>query len=173
MDATGSAILLDAPDEQLLSRLWPNPAERGERIAFLREHGLAPFHEARAGWPGKRVSDLFPAPEGRCSGAIEKTVDLGGSSWRVQGWAGDTRSGRPPDDILIVDATGRIAGLARGGLRHGYIPGLLIEPGAIRPHARFPRGEWLGYVRRSGDTPWAQMSLYGVFRSEGRVCTIR
>jgi len=174
VDAAGSAILLDAPDEQLLSRLWPNPAERGERIAFLRQHRLAMFHEPRAGWPGQRVADLFPAPAGLCSGAIERTTSLDGSSWRVQGWAWDTGRSKPPDDILFADLAGSVIGMARGGLRHGYIPGLLIEPQpAPPPHARFPRGEWLGYVRRSGDAAWAQVSLYGVFRSEGRVCTIR
>jgi hypothetical protein len=172
-DAAGSAFFVNAPDEQLLSILWPAKAEREDRVEFLRQHSLAMFHEPRATWMGKKVSDLFPTAADGCSGAVEKTVALDGSSWRVQGWAWDQHASTSPDDILLTDTTGHIIGLGRGGLRHGYIPGLLIEPGPVpASHARFRRSEWLGYVRPSSDTPWAQIRLYGVFRSDGKVCAI-
>ena len=172
-DAVGSALLLDAPDEQLLSVLWPLKQERDERTLFLRQRGLAMFHEPRATWLGKRVSDVFPPAGYGCTGALEKTVSLNGSSWRVSGWAWDDRAARPPDDILLAGATGHIIGLARGGLRHGYFPGFLVEPEAVLPwHARFRRSEWLGYVRFEGDLQRAQVSLYGWFRNEGKLCAI-
>src|ERR1035437_416617 len=106
-DAVGSALLLDVPDEQMLSLLWPSKPERDERTLFLRQHELAMFHEPRMNWPGKRVSDLFRSPAGKCAGAIEKTADLGGS-WRVTGWAWDANASKPPDDILFTDSTGRV-----------------------------------------------------------------
>jgi len=166
-DAAGAAFLLDAPDEQLLSLLWPNRAERDERVTFLRQHRLAMFAEPRAAWPGKRVSELFAqAPPNRCLGAIEKT-----SAARVEGWAWDTETGRSPDDIVLADASGRIAGLARGGFRHGYYPGLLMEsqpPPASHAHLR--HSEWLGYVRPNADAP---LTAYGVLPHEHKVCTIR
>jgi len=173
-DALGSAFLLEAPDEQMLSRLWPNRAEREERAAFLRQRGLAMFHEPRATWMGKNVAELFaPAESGRCIGAIEKTTGLDGFA-RVQGWAWDLRSGASPDDILLTDATGRIIGLARGGLRHGYIPGLLSEPGPVPlSHARFRHSEWLGYLRRDGGRSPEPLGLYGVLRGQRKVCAIR
>jgi hypothetical protein len=176
-DALGSAFFVNAGDEQLLSILWPAKAEREERVEFMRQHSLALFHEPRATWMGKRVSDLFPTSANECAGAIEKTLSLDGSSWRVLGWAWDPHTSTSPDDILLADASGRIIGLGRGGLRHGYIPGLILDPGPVPPsHARFRRSEWLGYVRRdvrqNGDISWTQMRLYGVFRSEGKVCAI-
>jgi len=169
-DAVGSALLMDVPDEQLLSVLWPPKTQRGELTLFLRQRGLAMFHESRANWLGRRISDIFPI-RGQCDGAIEKTVDLDGSSWRVTGWAWDTNASKPPDDILFTDSTGQVIGLARSGLRHGYIPGFFVElqqPPVL--HSRFSHSEWLGYVKKRAGT---EGGLYGVFRSEGTVCTIK
>ncbi len=59
-DALGSAFFVNAPDEQLLSILWPAKAEREERVEFLRQHSLALFHEPRATWIGKQVFDPVP-----------------------------------------------------------------------------------------------------------------
>ena len=172
-DAVGSAFLLDAPDEQLLSVLWLSKPERDERVQFMRGHRLAVFHEPRATWPGKRVSELFSPSPDRCEGAIEKMVDLDGSSWRVTGWAWDTSASRPPDDILLTDADGRITGLARGGLRHGYFPVFLVEPQPQPAHSRFRHSEWLGYVRKTAGTSWEDVRLYGLFRRERKVCAIQ
>ena len=58
-DALGAAFLLDVPDEEMLSRIWPVRIEREERVAFLRKNGLAMFHESRASWIGKSVADLL------------------------------------------------------------------------------------------------------------------
>jgi hypothetical protein len=168
-DGLGVAFLLDAPDEELLAHLWPVRSEREERVAFLRRKGLAMFHEPRAAWMGKTVSELFPRTEsGECAGAIEKTRDLGEFA-RAQGWAWDSRIGSAPDYILLMDSAGRIIGQGRGGLRHGYMPGLLIEPGgAPASHARFPHSEWLGYMRRNGNLAPEQIGLFGVFCERAR-----
>jgi hypothetical protein len=173
-DGLGVAFLLDAPDEELLAHLWPVRSEREERAEFLRRKGLAMFHEPRAAWMGKTVSELFPRTEsGGCGGAIEKTKDLGGSA-RVQGWAWDSRSGAAPDYVLLTDAAGRIIGHGRGGLRHGYVPGLFIEPGDVpASHARFPHSEWLGYIRGYASLSPEQIGLFGVFGRQGKICAIR
>ena len=165
-DAVGAAFLLDVPDEQLLSLIWSNKAAREEGVKFLRQQHLAMFAEPRAAWAGKRVSELFAqAPIDRCIGAIEKTT-----ASRVEGWAWDKQTGRSPDEILLADASGRIIGLARGGFRHGYYPGLLMEaqpPPASHSHLR--HSEFLGYVRPNADSP---MTAYGVLKGEQKVCTI-
>jgi hypothetical protein len=169
-DGLGVAFLLDAPDEEMLAHLWPVQSERDERVAFLRRKGLAMFHEPRAAWMGKTVAELFPRTEsGECSGAIESMKDLGGSA-RVQGWAWDSRSGAAPDYILLTDAAGRIIGQGRGGLRHGYVPGLFIEPGGVpSSHLRFPHSDWLGYMRQDA----GPIGLFGLFANQGKVCAIR
>jgi hypothetical protein len=173
-DALGSAFLLDVPDEQLLSVLWPSKPEREERIVFLRKHRLAMFHEPRAMWLGIRIADLFLPSSDRCTGAIEKTVGIDKSSWRVEGWAWDTNTSGPPDDVLLTDAAGRVIGLARGGLRHGYRPGFPVEAQPVPPsHSKLRRSEWLGYIRQSDDIQFDQVGLYGLLRNKGRVCVIR
>jgi hypothetical protein len=122
------------------------------------------FAEPRAAWPGTQVST-----GNRCLGAIEKITALDGS-WRVQGWILDERTGRSPDDILIADSNGRVVGLARGRLRHGYIPGLLIEPGcSTPPHARYRNSEFLGYARQGAPSQW---TLFGLLPGERHFCRV-
>ncbi len=173
-DAVGSAMLVDVPDEQLLSVLWLSRPEREQWTEYLREHRLALFHEPRASWLGKRVSELFLSPQHQCAGAIEKTLAIDGSSWRVSGRAWDADASSSPDDILFTDPADRVIGLARGGLRHGYFPGFLVElQGTQPPHSRLRRSEWLGYVRLGSGLQWTQVRLYGLFRGKGKVCNIR
>jgi hypothetical protein len=173
-DALGAAFLMDAPDEQFLSRVWANRIERDERVAFLRKRSLAMFHEPRAAWMGRNISDLFaPAPSGGCVGAIEKMTRLDEFA-RVEGWAWDLRSGSPLDYVLLTDAAGRIIGQARGGLTHGQFAGLSIEPEAVpASHARYRYSEWLGYIRQDGNSSQEQIGLFGVFARQGNVCVIR
>jgi hypothetical protein len=173
-DALGAAFLLDVHDEQVLSRVWTNRTEREERVAFLRKKGLAMFHEPRAAWMGRNVSELFSlADSARCVGMIEKTTRLDGFA-RVQGWAWDLRSGTSLDYVLLTDAAGRIIGQGRGGLTHGQFAGLSIEPEAVpASHAGFRYSEWLGYVRQDADSSTDQIRLLGVFASQGKVCAIR
>jgi hypothetical protein len=172
-DAVGSGLLMDVPDEQLLSVLLPARTKREELTLFLRQRGLAMFHEPRANWIGKRVSDLFPSTRGQCAGAVEKMVDLGGS-WRVTGWAWSENASKPPDDILFTDSTGRVIGMARSGLRHGYMPGFLMEPQQPAPwHARLSGSEWLGYVKEGQDFQWTGVEVYGAFRGQGKICSIK
>jgi hypothetical protein len=173
VDITGSALLLDASDDQYLSVLWPRKAERDDLTEFLRGRRLAMFREPRATWFRRRLSDLFQPAEGnRCIGAIEKTTPLNGC-WRVEGWAWDTRSGTSPDDILLVDSSGQIVGLGGGGLRHGYLPGFPIDPHpAVNSHARFRHSEWFGYVRQETGTAWPQVTVYGTVAGGRNVCRI-
>jgi len=158
-EAVGSSLLLDIPDPQLQTLLWPSKPQLDEWVAFLREKRLAMFAEPRATWPGKRATDLFQPAAAHCIGGIETTKQLNGS-WRVEGWAWNTDRGAPPTDIILLDTSGMIAGLARGGFRHGYFPGLLMEPGPVpASHASLRHSEFLGYAR--GDPPWTLHAVIG------------
>jgi hypothetical protein len=178
-DAIGSAILLDAPDEQLLSALWPTPSERNERIAFLRQNKLSVFAEPRAAWPGRRIAELFRiAPEHRCSGGVEVVTQIpsqGFRSWRLEGWAWDDQDGRSPADILLADETGRIVGLGRGELRHGYYPGLTLKttaPPSTPAHAAHRHSEWLGYARLDDPNTNPGLTAYALLPGRREVCVI-
>jgi len=173
-DAVGAAILLDAPDEGLLRNLFAVKAERDESVAFLRRRHIGVFAEARAQWPGKRLSEAFRViAETPCTGAIEKATPLTASdsaAWRVEGWAVDSELKRAPDDLVITDPTGEIVGLGRGGFRHRYFPGFFTDTESpLVLHAGLRRSEWLGYVRESASKPW---TVYGVWPREGRICQV-
>ncbi|HYL77900.1 MAG TPA: hypothetical protein VEU96_27050 [Bryobacteraceae bacterium] len=178
-DALGSAIILEVPDEQLLSALWPTPAERNERIAFMRENKLSVFAEPRAAWPGKRISDLFRiAPENRCIGGIEVARPInsqGFRSWRLEGWAWDNQTDRSPADILLADDQGRVVGLGRGELRHGYYPGLPLKtaaPPSTPAHATHRHSEWLGYARIDDPNASQRLTAYGLLPDRQQVCAV-
>jgi hypothetical protein len=173
-DAVGAAFLLHAPDEELIRNLASATPERDESVAFMRGRHIGIFAEARAQWPGKRISEIFRViAESRCTGAVERATPLTTSdsgAWRVEGWALDVETGRAPDDLVITDSTGEIAGLARGGLRHRYIPGFFTDTDAPPVfHGGLRRSEWLGYVRESSPKPW---TVYGVWPQNGKVCRV-
>lgn len=178
-DALGSAMLLEVPDEQLLMALWPTPAERNERITFMRQNKLSVFAEPRATWPGKRISDLFRiAPESRCIGGIEVATPIasqGFRSWRLEGWAWDDQSGRSPADILLTDDQGRIVGLGRGELRHGYYPGFTLKttaPPSTPAHAAHRHSEWLGYARIDDPNANPRLTAYALLPDDKQVCMV-
>ena len=175
VDAAGSALLLDVPDEELLAHLWPSKTQRDDRTAFLRSRSLALFSEPRAGWPGRRISELFTVTAGaRCIGSLEAATRIGSETdptWRMEGWAWDRQTNSSPADILFTDADGRIVGLARGGLRHAYFPGILPDhPITPMPaeHAQHRHSEWLGHLRH----PSSVISVFGVLPDRRSACLV-
>jgi hypothetical protein len=176
-DAMGAALVVDAPDEKLLSVLWspePRQPQRGEIAAFLRQERLAFFAEPRAAWHGRRVAELFPVARDRCTGGIERTLALRNAAaeewWRVEGWGWDVSTNRGFDYLLIADPSGLVAGMARGGFRHRYIPGFFTDIAAAPAHQiRFPASEWLGYVRQAAKSHW---TVYGVLPQMDGICMI-
>jgi hypothetical protein len=174
-DAVGAALIVDAPDEKLLSVLWPLKPQRDDIVAFLRRERLAVFAEPRAAWQGRRVSELFPpAGPDRCIGGVERELPLNESaadgSWRVEGWAWDTSTNRGLEYLLIADPAGSVVGIARGGFRHRYFPGFFTDTPAVPVyHVRFPASEWLGYVRQPVKSRW---TVYGLRPRMDRICMI-
>jgi hypothetical protein len=56
--------------------------------------------------------------------------------------------------LIITDASGQIIGLARGGLRHRYIPAFITDAKIAVFHAGVRSAEWLGYVRPGANRLW-------------------
>jgi hypothetical protein len=174
-DAVGAALIVGAPDEALLSVLWPPKSQRDEIVAFLRQRHLAVFAEPRAAWQGRHISELFPPPNSeRCIGAIERTLPLNDpaaeGAWRVEGWAWDTSTNRGFEYLLIADPAGLVTGIARGGFRHRYFPGFFTDiPPVPLNHLRFHASEWLGYVRQPAKTRW---TVYGLLPPMDKICIV-
>jgi hypothetical protein len=176
LDAVGQAFLLDVRDPQLMPILWPEQGELETYVAFLRQRRLAFFSDPRASWPGKSIAEIFSGSlANECSGAIEKSERIGpNGGWRVQGWAVDLKRGTAPKHIVFTDTAGRIIGLARGGFRHNYFPGLMVQPASapLAPlHAKSQRSEWLGYLRSAGNSEKPDVKIYGVL-SNTTVCAV-
>ena len=178
-DALGAAILLDVPDEQLLSRLWPNAPERNQLIGFLRQEKLSAFAEPRAGWFGQHLTDRFhiASPE-RCRGSVEAATPISSDrfhAWRFEGWAWDVQSARGPADIVFADESGRIVGSGRGQLRHGYYPGMPLTTALPPPsaeHASHRRSEWIGYARMDDSNAGGKIQTFAVLDGGREVCAI-
>jgi hypothetical protein len=173
-DAVGAALIEDAPDEQLLSLLWPAKSQREEIIEFLRQLHLAVLAEPRAAWPGRRISELFPRVTDRCIGSVERALPLKDSapetSWRVEGWAWDNSANRELDYLLIADPAGMVVGIARGGLHHRHVPGFFFDTPVVPvDHMRYPASEWLGYVHQPARSLW---TVYGLLAPMNRLCVI-
>jgi hypothetical protein len=144
VDAVGAAFIVDAPDEKLLSILWPIKPQREKIVAFMREKHLGIFAEPRSVWPGRYVPELFPVlSSDQCIGSIERILPLEDSpaqaAWRVEGWAWNSTTNREIDYLLIANPAGVVVGMARGGFRHGYFPGLFVDspPAPLPYHTAF------------------------------------
>jgi hypothetical protein len=176
IDAIGAALVAGVPDEQFLSIFWPIDAERDAMVSFLRESRLSVFAEPRAGWLDRPVSELFPtASADHCIGDVERDHPIQTSpaeaSWRVEGWAWNVSANHTFDDLLIADSAQVVVGIARGGFRHAYFPGLFTEDqSGLPPHVRFKASEWLGYVRQPVKSPW---TVYGLIPHSNQICAIQ
>jgi hypothetical protein len=163
VDAVGAALLTSAPDEQLLRYLLDDPGIREPATSFMRAERMGIFGEPRATWIGRRITELWQAENSnRCVGELESAVAVkapGGVAWRIEGWAVDRSLGRAPEDLMVADAGGRIVGLARGGLRHRYIPAFVTDAKTAVFHAGVRAAEWLGYVRPGASRPWVVWGL--------------
>ena len=177
IDAVGAAFIVEAPDEKLLSILWPIKPQREEIVTFMRKKHLGVFAEPRSAWLGRYVLELFPvASADRCIGFIERILPLADDSparatWRIEGWAWNTTTDRGIDYLLIANPVGLVVGLARGGFRHGYFPGLFVDspPAPLPDHTRFKTSEWLGYVGQPARSDW---TVYGLAGRMDQVCVV-
>ena len=163
VDAMGAALLIDVHDEAMLRYVLDSPGIRDEGIAFMRTERMGVFGEPRAAWLGKRVSELWPTDgASRCIGGIEfsdQVTGSGTSAWRLEGWAVDQKSESAIENLVVTGSSGEIVGLARGGLRHRYIPGFGIVTLTPVFHAGIRNAEWLGYGRADASKPWAVWGL--------------
>jgi hypothetical protein len=166
VDAMGAALLIDAHDEAMLRYVVDSPGVRDEGISFMRKERMGVFGEPLARWLGKRVSELWPIGRtSRCAGGMEFSDQVSGpgaSAWRIEGWAVDQKSESALENLVVTASSGEIVGLARGGLRHRYIPGFGIETQTPIFHAGIRNAEWLGYVRADASKPWVIWGLEGL-----------
>jgi len=73
---------------------------------------------------------------------MQSIVRVSDGVFRIEGWAVDTRSGKPPRDLIFVDRSETIIGIARSGLRR---PDLKSKVDAVP----LDTVGWQGYVRHA------------------------
>jgi hypothetical protein len=116
LDAVASGFILNVSDPAILDNVYPVPALRDNVVDYMRKQDLSVFHEPRSHWAGKNVMSIAP-PDDRstCRTAIRAVDPLGsGDAFRVTGnLAVDGQTPRRRLDVLFVDSTGIVRGLAR------------------------------------------------------------
>ena len=163
-DATGTSFLVGAPDWERQKLLWGYRSQLEDWVEFARAHRLANFSEERFAWLSRSLTDQFQVTgDSRCEGKLESAEQLSETTWRVNGWAWNRDSGKPPADLVLVDDDGRICGLARSGLPHH-------DTGGHSGEVVIYRAGWLGYMRCSDP---AKIKTYAVLGEGRTVCPIR
>ena len=166
LDATGTSMLVGAPDWERQMLLWGDRAQLESWTDFARQHRLAHFSEDRLGWLNRDWQQQFQeADAARCEGRLESVEPLPLSSARVNGWAWDRQAGKPPLDIILVDGANRIRGLGRSGLPHhdtgGHSGGVVIY-----------RAGWLGYVKGIDSAEMMNVAAYAVLDDGRSACPL-
>jgi hypothetical protein len=163
VDATGTSFLLDAQDWERQQILWSERSQLFHWVEFARALRLGNFSEERYGWLNASLTDRFRiVGQGRCEGKLEAFDALSDASWRVTGWAWDRDAGAAPRDVVLVDANGRIDGLARSGVRHHDVQGHSAQ-------VLIWRAGWLGYYR----SDLAPAKAFGVMGDGRSVCALQ
>jgi hypothetical protein len=162
LDVAGSALIMHVndPSNSALAEIYPESPLRRNISAWLEKDKLALFSERRAILPGQRVTAADPE-NGHCRGEAQTVASVNDGVLRITGWALDTRTGRPPQDLVFVDPSGTIVGVARSGRR--------------RPDLKAKLGEqsldtigWQGYARGAGEA----LVVYGVLDGAGHYCRV-
>ncbi|MCU1257885.1 MAG: rane protein of unknown function, partial [Bryobacterales bacterium] len=163
-DATGTSFLVGAPDWERQKLLWGYRSQLENWVEFARAQRLANFSEERFEWLSRTLSGQFQVVgDSRCEGRLESFEQLSETTWRVNGWAWNRDSGKPPADLILVDGDDRICGLARSGLPHH-------DTGGHSGEVVIYRAGWLGYMRCSDP---AKSKVYAVLGEGRSVCPIR
>jgi hypothetical protein len=167
LDVASTSLMLGLPDADLpdadrtmLEGIYPDVPPRPEVRFWLQRNGLSFFSERRATLLGSTVpSGAFTS--GRCEGSIETPVRLKDGWLLMTGWVWDRVDHHAPRDLVFVNASGLVIGLARSGLRRPDLLGKVAS-------AYLDEGGWKGYTT----DPGGPIEVYGVLRKAGRYCRI-
>jgi hypothetical protein len=168
LDVASTSLMLglrdaDLPDADrtMLEGIYPDVPLRSEVLSWLQRNSLSFFRERRARFMASSIPpEAWTA--GRCEGSVETPVLLKNGWLRVTGWIWDRPEKRPPRDLVFVNTSGIVIGLARSGLRR---PDLL---GKVASQYLDEAG-WNGYTTDPGGGP---IEVYGVLGEAERYCRI-
>jgi hypothetical protein len=162
VDATGVSLLLDAPDWERQQILWSDRSQLLHWVEFARAQRLANFSEENFARLHSVLTDKFQIVNAdRCEGKLESSEPLADSRWKVTGWAWDRSAGTPPRDLVLVDASGRISGLARSGVPHHDVQGHSEKVVIFR-------AGWLGYYQSDR----APQKVFAVLKDARSACAL-
>ena len=120
LDAVASGFILDVSDPVILDNVYPVPALRNEVVDYMRKQNLSVFDEPRSRWPGTNVMSIAPPDDRSTCRAVIRAIDpldpgnTSGKAFRITGsLVVDDRTPRRRLDVLMVDSTGIVKGLAR------------------------------------------------------------
>jgi len=156
------AVVDDVTDPQAWYYIFHSAELALPAVDYLRAHNMATFSDDWSHWPGSALNSHFAIDRAShaCEGKFEQAeaiVTPLRPGWRVTGWAWNPQTAHAPQFVILADAGGKIAGVARSG----YAP-----PSDL---PKFYEGAgWTGYV--SGDL--RPITAYVLERDGHSVCPI-
>ena len=160
-----TALRVNVIAKNRIAAIYPDPDAAFSLIDVLREHHRSLF----ATQTPITVGELLPADfqvvgRDRCRGAweiattLEDTAQPGSSA---SGWAWDTVAGRRPDEIVFMDDSRLIRGLAA-------FTRAREDVATVFHNSRMASGGWFGFIRGISPTPPRAYALL----SGGRLCPL-
>lgn len=134
------AVVDDVTDPQAWYYIFHSAELALPAVDYLRAHNMATFSDDWSHWPGSALNSHFAIDRAShaCEGKFEQAeaiVTPLRPGWRVTGWAWNPQTAHPPQFVILADAGGKIAGVARSGFP---------QPSDL---AKFYEGAgWTGYV---------------------------
>ena len=161
------AVLTGVGDVQMDETVIENPDLLPSPITFLRERNLSVFSEKYFHQLGAPIARSYLLDStSACLGDVESYAARGAQGYsgsKLMGWAVDHERRSSFHDLLVVDADGKISGLAIGGYADP-------NPTAIRGRQPKTRDGWVGYKRATEDGNGFR--LFGIMPDGKHVCAI-
>jgi len=162
LDVAGTALVLGVhdPSSAALDAIYPDVPLRWQIRDWLQRNRLSFFREPRAHLMGSGVSS--GSANASCEGHAETPVRVDEGLVRGTGWVWDSRANGAPRDLVFVDGSGRVVGLARSGLRRPDLRGKV-------PEKYLEDSGWQGYIVNPGK---GSIGVYGVIAGKNSYCRV-
>ncbi len=149
-EAAATGLINGVRDESKSKLLFRNTEQVYHLAEQLRQRRLDMFADGLQDWIGKTETELFDGKHASSGLTANCRVDAyvkcddGAPAARVVGWA-RTRGQEAPNALVLIDATGKICGVARTFSTSSFINRAFYSK-------RFSRSSVIGYIRNYNPT---------------------
>jgi hypothetical protein len=163
LERAANALRVGVVDNRAFAEVFPNPEVVSGSRTFLLERRLSVFSDNRYAWLGRQVSEVATtsSPDA-CLGYFELVSYSGVQDGaKVTGWAWSKQENKSPPHLLLADDTGKIVGLASGGLERADVVAKIAE-------VTKPSAGWQGYSKYAH-----AVSAYALINGDREACRLQ